>query len=57
MLIGCPIKDYSPLLKILPLKHLEIDEIAVEALGMENIVKHHPDADIIVRQKITNRKD
>ena len=57
VLIGCPIKDYSPLLKILPLKHLEIDEKAVEALGMENIVKHHPDADIIVRQKITNRKD
>ena len=57
VLIGCPINDYSPLLRIPPLKHLEIDEKAVDALGMENLVKQHPDADIIVRQKITNRKD
>ena len=53
---GCPIEDYSPLLKTNPLDYLEIDEKAVEALGMENIVKHHPDAVIEVQRKINNRK-
>lgn len=56
IVVGCPIEDYSPLLKIPPLHHLEIDEKVVEALGMENIKKHHPDADIIVQQKILNYK-
>ena len=55
-IIGCPIEDYSPLLRTNPLDYLEIDEKAVEALGMENIVKHHPDAVIEVQQKIDNRK-
>ncbi len=53
---GCPIKDYTPLLKIRPLDILFIDEKAVEALGMEALVKHHPDAVIKVQQKIDNRK-
>lgn len=53
---GCPIEDYSPLLRTNPLDYLEIDEKAVEALGMENIVKHHPDAVIEVQRKINNRK-
>lgn len=53
---GCPIKDYSPLLKIRPLDHLIIDEKAVEALGMDNLIKHHPDAVIRVQQKVDNRK-
>ena len=53
---GCPIKDYSPLLKIRPLDFLKIDEKAVEALGIETLVKHHPDAIIKVQQKIDNRK-
>ena len=46
---GCPIRDYSPLLKIPALQHLEIDEKVVEALGIENIRKHHPNADISVQ--------
>ncbi len=53
---GCPIKDYTPLLKIRPLDFLKIDEKAVEALGIEVLVKHHPDAIIKVQQKIDNRK-
>lgn len=53
-LIGCPIKDYSPLLRIPPLMHLEIDEKVVEALGIENIKKQHPEAEIIVKQIIAN---
>ena len=53
-LIGCPIKDYSSLLRIPPLMHLEIDEKVVESLGLENIKKHHPNAEIVVKQKITN---
>ena len=57
IVVGCPIKDYSPLLKIPPLHHLEIDEKVVEALGMENIKKHHPNAEIIVQQKISSSKD
>ena len=55
-LSGCPIEDYSPLLRIKPLDYLEIDEKAVEAIGMENLIKHHPDAVIEVQQKIDNRK-
>ena len=53
-LIGCPIKDYSSLLRIPPLMHLEVDEKVVESLGIENIKNHHPNADIIVKQKIAN---
>lgn len=53
-LIGCPIKDYSTLLRIPPLMHLEIDEKVVEALGIENIKKQHPEAEIIVKQIIAN---
>lgn len=53
---GCPIKDHSPLLKIRPLDYLVIDEKAVEALGMDNLIKHHPDAVIKVQQKVDNRK-
>ena len=56
VLIGCPISDYSPLLRIPPLNHLEVDEKAVAALGMDNLVKHHPNAEIIVRQKIKQQK-
>ena len=56
VLIGCPINDYSPLLRIPPLNHLEVDEKAVAALGMDNLVKHHPNAEIIVRQKIKQQK-
>ena len=55
-LVRCPINDYSPLLRIPPLMFLEIDEKAVEELGMEALVKHHPDAIIKVQQKIDNRK-
>ena len=55
-LIGCPVEDYSPLLRMNPLDYLEIDEKAVAALGMDNLVKHHPDAVIEVQQKIDNRK-
>ena len=53
---GCPVEDYSVLLRIPPLDILEIDEKAAEALGIENLVKHHPDARIEVKQKIDNRK-
>ena len=53
---GCPIDDYSPLLKIRPLDMLIIDEKAVETLGMEVLIEHHPDAIIKVQQKIDNRK-
>ena len=53
---GCPIEDYTPLLKILPLDVLIIDEKAVAAIGMENLIKHHPDAMIKVQQKVDNRK-
>lgn len=53
---GCPIEDYTPLLKIRPLDMLIIDEKAVSAIGMDNLVKHHPDAIIKVQQKIDNRK-
>lgn len=55
-LVGCPIEDYSPLLRINPLDYLEVDEKAIEAIGMENLIKHHPDAVIEVQQKIDNRK-
>ena len=51
VLVRCPIKDYSPLLRIPPLKYLEIDENAVAALGMENIKRHHIGADIVVTDK------
>ncbi len=53
---GCPIEDYTPLLKIRPLDMLTIDEKAVAAIGMDNLVKHHPDAVIKVQQKVDNRK-
>ena len=53
---GCPIEDFSPLLKIKPLDFLKIDEKTVEMIGMDNLVKHHPDAIIEVKQKIDNRK-
>ena len=53
---GCPIEDYTPLLKIRPLDMLIIDEKAVNAIGMDNLVNHHPDAVIKVQQKIDNRK-
>ena len=55
-LVGCPIDDYSPLLRMNPLDYLEIDQKAVEALGMENIIKHHPNAVIKVQTIIENRK-
>ncbi len=55
-LLGCPVDDYSPLLRMRPLDYLEIDEKAVAAVGMDNLVKHHPDAVIKVQQKINNRK-
>jgi hypothetical protein len=51
---GCPIRDYSPLLKIPALQHLEIDENVVESLGIENIRKHHPNADISVQPTLIN---
>ncbi|MBQ1187021.1 MAG: WYL domain-containing protein [Clostridia bacterium] len=54
--VNCPIDDYTPLLKIPPLDALRIDEKAVEALGMENLVKHHPNANISVHQQGNNRK-
>jgi hypothetical protein len=53
---GCPIEDYSCLLKISPLNVLIIDLKAVEAIGMENLVNHHPDALIKVQKEIDNRK-
>lgn len=53
---GCPVEDYTPLLRIPPLDYLEIDSEAVEAIGMDNLVKHHPDAVIVVKKKINNRK-
>ena len=53
---GCPVEDYSILLRIPPLDILEIDEKAAESLGIENLIKHHPDARIEVKQKIDNRK-
>jgi len=56
-LIGCPINDYSPLLRIPPLMYLEIDEKAVEALGLESLVKRHPNANIVVQQRVDNRKE
>ena len=49
--IGCPIKDYTPILRIPPLERLVIDEDVVESLGMDALVKHHPDAEIEVRRK------
>lgn len=55
-LVGCPIEDYSPLLRMNPLDYLKVDEKAIEAIGMENLIKHHPDAVIEVQQKIDNRK-
>ena len=55
-LIGCPIEDYTPLLRITSLNHLEVDAKAIEAIGMENLINHHPDAVIEVQQKIDNRK-
>ena len=55
-LVGCPVEDYSPLLRMNPLDYLEIDEKAVAAIGMDNLIKHHPDAVIEVQQKINNRK-
>lgn len=55
-LVGCPIEDYSPLLRMNPLDYLMVDEKAIEAIGMENLIKHHPDAVIEVQQKIDNRK-
>ena len=54
ILIGCPIKDYSPLLRIPPLMYLEVDEKVVGALGIENIKKQHPEAKIIVKQNVAN---
>jgi Leucine-rich repeat (LRR) protein len=53
---GCPIEDYTLLLKIRPLDMLIIDEKAVTSIGMDNLVKHHPDAVIEIQQKINNRK-
>jgi hypothetical protein len=55
-LSGCPIEDYSPLLRMNSLDYLEIDEKAVNAIGMDNLIKHHPDAVIEIQQKINNRK-
>ena len=55
-LIGCPIEDYSPLLRTNHLEYLEVDEKAIEAIGMENLIRHHPTAVIEVQQKIDNRK-
>ena len=55
-LVGFSIEDYSPLLRMNPLDYLEIDEKTVEAIGMDNLIKHHPDAVIEVQQKIDNRK-
>lgn len=55
-LVGCPIEDYSLLLWMNPLDYLEIDENAVAAHGMDNLVKHHPDVVIEVKKIIDNRK-
>ena len=55
-LSGCPIEDYSPLLRMNSLDYLEIDEKAVASIGMDNLIKHHPDAVIEIQQKINNRK-
>ena len=52
--VGCPIKDYTPILRIPPLEQLIIDEDVVESLGMDALVKHHPDAEIEVRRKKNN---
>ena len=51
--VGCPIKDYTPILRIPPLEELMIDEDGVESLGMDALVKHHPDAKIEVRRNST----
>ena len=56
-IVGCPIDDYTPLIKIPPLDALGIDENAVEALGMESLVKRHPNANIVVWQRVDNRKE
>ncbi len=53
---GCPIEDFTPLLKIPPLDVLIVDEKAVAAIGMDVLIKHHPDAFIKIQQKIDNRK-
>jgi hypothetical protein len=53
-IVGCPIDDYTPLLKIPPLDALRIDENAVEALGLESLVKRHPNANIVVQQRVDN---
>ena len=47
-------EDYSPLLRIPPLIYLEVDEKVVEALGIENIKKQHPEAKIFVKQNVEN---
>ena len=52
--VGCPIKDYTPILRIPPLEQLMIDEDVVESLGMDAIVQHHPNASIDVRRKKNN---
>ena len=53
-IVGCPIKDYTPILRIPPLEQLMIDEDVVESLGMDAIVQHHPNASIDVRRKKNN---
>ena len=53
---GCPISDYSFLLRIPPLDVLIIDPEGVDAIGMDNLIKHHPDALIKVQKQIDNRK-
>ncbi len=50
-IVGCPIEDYSPLLKMRSrLKCLEIDEKAIEKIGEKNIRKCHTGIDIIIRK-------
>lgn len=51
-LVGCPVEDYSPLLRIPPLDYLMIDSKVVDALGMEALIEHHPSAVI----RIDNRE-
>lgn len=52
---GCPIKDYSFLLKMQPLQTLEITRDAIEQIDIERLKQHHPNANIIVKERIINR--
>lgn len=50
-IVGCPIEDYSPLFTTQSrLKCLEIDENAIQKIGMDNIKNRHIGIDVIVRK-------